>query len=484
MKQNNLLHICSEFFPLLKTGGLADVTGSLPSAQQETGYQVRLLMPGFPVLKKQVSDLKPVISLDTFAGPVTLLLGHYQTLPIYLIDAPELYFREGNPYYDEDCIDYPDNYLRFALLGWIGCELAKGLDKDWRPDIVHAHDWHAGLACAYLAANNYPAHCVFTIHNLAYQGLFPKSHLAQLQLPESFFQIEGLEFYDQISYLKAGIYYAEHITTVSPSYAREICSPELGYGLEGLLQHRMNQGRLTGILNAIDEKIWDPATDSNLSLHYQSKNLANKKRNKALLQTKFKLLVDEKQLLFVAVSRITEQKGLDLLLPLLPSLLEQGGQFILLGQGNHHLESEFAELALRYPNKMKVLFHYDENLAHHIIAAGDVIMVPSRFEPCGLTQLYGLRYGCLPLVRATGGLADTIIDCSLENLANHSANGFVFQQPNSHELKQAIQRAFALWQKPKVWQTIQRQNMQQHRNWKIAANEYHLIYQHLSLRSR
>lgn len=479
MKPKKLLHICAEFFPLLKTGGLADVTGTLPLAQQESGYQVRLLMPGFPVLKQQVSDLKPLITVDTFAGQITLLLGHYQTLPIYLIDAPELYQRDGNPYYDDDCIDYEDNYLRFALLGWIGCELAKGLDSRWQPDVIHAHDWHAGLACAYLAANDYPARCVFTVHNLAYQGLFPKNHFAQLQLPPSFFQQEGLEFYDQLSYLKAGLYYADHVTTVSPTYAREICQPEFGCGLEGLLKTKANQGKLSGILNAIDEHVWDPATDEHLSLHYQAKNLANKKRNKALLQAKFKLLVDEKQLLFVAVSRITAQKGLDLLLPILPSLLENGGQFILLGQGDHHLEAEFAELAKRYPNKMKVIFHYDEALAHQIVAAGDVILVPSRFEPCGLTQMYGLRYGCLPLVRATGGLADTIIDCSLENLADHSANGFVFQQPNTQELKKAIQRAFALWQKPKLWQTIQRQNMQQHRSWLVAANEYHLIYQHI-----
>lgn len=474
-----IIHVCTEFFPLIKTGGLADVTGALPLAQRQNGLDVRILMPGFPALMDNIADLKFIARCDTFAGQIRLLLGHYQELPVYLIDAPKLYHRPGSPYSDANRIDYPDNHLRFALLSWIGCQLAKGLDPQWRPELVHGHDWHAGLTGAYLAQNHYPARSLFTVHNLAYQGLFPADYLETLQLPEHAYHQQGLEFYGQISYIKSGLFYADHITTVSPTYAMEICQSDFGQGLDGLLQEKRQQGKLSGILNGIDYNVWDPATDKHIAFNYHSKNLANKRRNKAELQSESNLDIDEKALLFACVSRITSQKGLDLLLAALPHLFAQKGQFVLLGSGDLEMEKAFSSLAERYPGQMKITLGYDDPLSHRIMAGADVIMVPSRFEPCGLTQLYALKYGALPLVRATGGLADTVSDCTLENMADDTASGFVFQHSTIEDLDKAIRRAFALWRQPKIWQKMQRRNMLQQLDWQKAAMQYSDLYQHM-----
>ena len=256
-----VLHVCSEMFPLLKTGGLADVIGALPAAQIADGVDARVLLPAFPDIRRGVTDAQVVSRRDTFAGHITLLFGHYNGVGIYLIDAPHLYDRPGSPYHDTNLFAYTDNVLRFALLGWVGAEMASGLDPFWRPDVVHAHDWHAGLAPAYLAARGRPAKSVFTVHNLAYQGMFYAHHMNDIQLPWSFFNIHGLEFNGQISFLKAGLYYADHITAVSPTYAREITEPQFAYGMEGLLQQRHREGRLSGVLNGVDEKIWSEPSD-------------------------------------------------------------------------------------------------------------------------------------------------------------------------------------------------------------------------------
>lgn len=478
-KNMKILHVCTEFFPLIKTGGLADVTGALPLAQKQNGLDVRLLMPGFPALMENTSGLTTIAQCESFAGNISILLGYYHELPVYLIDAPALYQRPGNPYLNEQHADYEDNYLRFALLSWVGSELAKELDPHWKPELIHAHDWHAGLIGAYLAQNNYPARCLFTVHNLAYQGIFPSYRLGEIVLSPDLFQTEGLEFYGQISYLKAGLFYSDQITTVSPTYAKEICTSEFGYGMEGLLWEKQLQGKLTGILNGIDENIWNPAVDEYIPFQYHAKNLAGKKKNKAHLQQEYQFDIDEKALLFGAVSRLTPQKGLDLLLNVLPDLIEQNGQFILLGSGDTELEEAFVSLAQRYPDRIKVVLSYNEILSHQIMAGADVIAVPSRFEPCGLTQLYALKYGSLPLVRATGGLADTVSDCSLENLADDSASGFVFHDTTDDALYSAVRRAFALWQQPKNWQKIQRRNMQRTLGWDSAAKEYFVLYRQL-----
>jgi starch synthase len=474
-----VLHVCSEIFPLLKTGGLADVVGALPAAQIAEGIDTRVLLPGFPDLKKGIPDTEVVARLQTFAGYVELLYGQFDGVGIYLIDAPGLYDRPGSPYHDESQFAYTDNYLRFALLGWIGCELACGLDPYWRPQVVHAHDWHAGLTCAYLAARGRPAKSVFTVHNLAYQGLFAAKHMDDIQLPWSFFNMFGLEFFGQISYLKAGLFYADHITAVSPTYAREITLPEYGYGMEDLLKQRQLEGRLTGILNGVDPAVWDPAQDLLLNARYNRDVLDAKVENKRQLQITMGLKIDDKVPVFAVVSRLTKQKGLDLVLEALPGLLEQGGQLVLLGAGDAVLQQGFLAAAAEYPGQVGVQIGYHEAFSHRIMGGADVIMVPSRFEPCGLTQLYGLKYGTLPLVRRTGGLADTVNDSSLENLADGMASGFVFEDSNAWSLLRAIRRAFVLWSRPSLWRYVQRQAMGMDFSWQVAAVAYRDLYQRL-----
>ncbi|WP_168402873.1 glycogen synthase GlgA [Erwinia amylovora] len=474
-----VLHVCSELFPLLKTGGLADVVGALPAAQIAVGTDTRVLLPAFPDLKKGITQIQVVAKLQTFAGYVELHFGHFNGVGIYLIDAPGLFDRPGSPYHDESQYAYSDNYLRFALLGWMSCELACGLDHWWRPDVVHAHDWHAGLACAYLAARGRPAKSVFTVHNLAYQGLFNACHMEQIQLPNSFFSVFGLEFHGQISYLKAGLFYADHVTAVSPTYAREITLPEFGYGMEGLLKQRMLEGRLSGILNGVDPAIWNPAHDLLLSARYNRDVLDAKLENKRQLQIAMGLQIDEKAPIFAVVSRLTKQKGLDLVLEALPGLLEQGGQLVVLGAGDAELQQGFLAVAAENPGQVGVQIGYHEAFSHRIMGGADVILVPSRFEPCGLTQLYALKYGTLPLVRRTGGLADTVNDCSLENLADGIASGFSFEDSNGWSLLRAVRRAFVLWSRPSLWRYVQRQAMGMDFSWQVAAVAYRDLYQRL-----
>ncbi|SPY78983.1 glycogen synthase GlgA [Providencia rustigianii] len=482
-----ILHACSELFPLLKTGGLADVLGALPQAQIAEGADVRLVLPGFPALLDAIQHTLVGQVFDTFAGQVALRFGTCDGVGIYLIDAPHLYQRAGSPYHNDELHDYADNYLRFALLGWIASELACGLDPQWRAEIVHAHDWHAGLTAAYLAARGYPAPCVFTVHNLAYQGLFSPKHFSVLQLPRAFFSPEGLEFYGQISYLKAGLFYANKITFVSPTYAKEVTTPEYGNGLADLLKQRQSQHRLVGILNGVDYQIWEPQIDPLIPHNYARQNMLGKGICKMTHQRESGLSVTDKVPLFVVISRLSTQKGLDLLLEVVPELLRQGGQLSVLGSGDHDLQAAFELLALHHPKQVSVVIGYDEPHAHKLIAAADVIVVPSRYEPCGLTQLYGLKYGALPLVRHTGGLADTVCDCSLENLADRSATGFVFhdyhgyrsQHGKTTELNDAVRRVFALWNEPTRWKRVRRQGMKIDFSWQISAKKYLDLYQNL-----
>ncbi len=474
-----VLHVCTELFPLLKTGGLADVLGALPDAQIAEGLDVRIILPAFPEIRKGIPQCTRVAEVDTFAGRVLLRYGNYRGKGIYLIDIPSLYDCHGSPYHDKSLRPWPDNHRRFALLGWMACEIACGLDSYWRPDIVHAHDWHAGLACAYLAARGRPVRSVFTVHNLAYQGLFAAHHLSELQLPASFFQMHGLEFYGQISFLKAGLFYADHITTVSPTYAREITQAAFSYGMEGLLQTRSDEGCLTGILNGVDENIWDPATDKLILAHYHQDNLSAKVPNKAHLQAMMGLQVTDNALIFAVVSRLTEQKGLDLILEVLTPLLSLGGQLVVLGAGEHALQEKFLAAAAARPGQISVQIGYHEIFSHRIIAGADVILLPSRFEPCGLTQLYSLKYGVLPLVRRTGGLADTVVDSTLENLADDSACGFVFDEYCPRALEQAIRRAFVLWRRKKQWHRVQHHAMELDFGWHTAAQRYRSLYYHL-----
>ncbi|RQZ08133.1 glycogen synthase GlgA [Burkholderia sp. Bp9031] len=488
-----VLHVCTEVYPLLKTGGLADVTGALPAAQAATGCDARLLVPGFPAFRDGIRNRQLVAELPSWAGSGEIRLYHGllpdSDVAIYMVDAPGLYDRPGGPYADADKHPYGDNHRRFALLGWVAARVAHGLDAFWRPNVVHCHDWHAGLAPAYLraaelATGHRAATSVLTVHNLAYQGVFPAHTFGELDLPGAFFDVNGLEFYGQVSFLKAGLYYADRITTVSPTYASEIQSVEQGCGLHGLLLQRA--GNLSGILNGVDESVWNPATDPLIAATYApvgsaaSSSLPGKLKCKAALQQEVGLAVQTTAPLFGIVSRLTEQKGLPLMLAALPELVRRGGQLVLLGSGDAELERAFREMAAAHPGSVAVTIGYDEAMSHRIVAGSDVIVVPSRFEPCGLTQLYGLKYGTLPLVRRVGGLADTVVDCSLENIADATATGFVFDRFDAADLDAAIRRVFALFGRKADWKQVQKTAMRQDFGWDRTAAQFLSIYQNLA----
>jgi len=476
-----VLHVCSEIYPLLKTGGLADVAGALPLAQLRGGVDARVLVPGFPALRAGVEHQALVAQIDGDRLYRGVLPG--SALPVYVIDAPGLYDRPGNPYADAGNVAYPDNDRRFARLGWIAAQLAQGLDPSWRPQVVHAHDWHAGLAPAYLKAAEQAtgariAASVQTIHNLAYQGNFPAQAFGELGLPGHFYAAEGLEFYGMCSFLKAGLYYADKLTTVSPTYAREIQGVEQGCGFDGLLRQRAAD--LTGILNGVDDTVWHPANDRFIPHPYDAGALAGKGKNKAALQREAGLAVQPDALLFCIVSRLTEQKGLHLVLDALPGIVARGGQLMVLGAGDAAFEAQLKAATAAQPASIAVHLGYDEQLAHRLIAASDVIMVPSRFEPCGLTQLYGLKYGTLPLVRRVGGLADTVVDSSLENLDARHATGFVFDAFDAAGIDAAVRRAFALYKRSSEWEDVQAHAMQQQFGWDAAAAQYLALYQQIA----
>ncbi len=482
-----VLHVCSEIYPLLKTGGLADVAGALPLAQAKGGCDARVLVPGFTAIQaglvdpQHVADIAPAFG----ANAIRLLRGTLpgSSLAVYMIEAPALYDRPGNPYADAHNHAYPDNYRRFALLGWVAARMAEGLDPSWRPDIVHAHDWHAGLAPAYLkaleeASGRRLAGSVQTIHNIAYQGNFPGHVFGELGLPAHFYSVDGLEFHGNVSFLKAGLFYADKLTTVSPTYAREIQGSEQGFGFDGLLRARA--GDLVGILNGVDDGVWNPATDRLIAQHYDSRSVAGKLKDKTALQQEAGLSVQNDAPLFCVVSRLTDQKGLHLVLDALPRILERGGQIMLLGSGDADLEAGFRAAAAAHPQSVAVKIGYDEALSHRLIAGSDVILVPSRFEPCGLTQLYGLKYGTLPLVRWVGGLADTVVDSSLENLDEARATGFVFDSFDGAGIDAAVRRAFALYKRKTDWKLVQKRAMLQQFGWDAAAAQYLALYQQIA----
>ncbi|MCG2583742.1 glycogen synthase GlgA [Massilia sp. TS11] len=479
-----VLHVCTEVYPLLKTGGLADVTGALPRAQLGQ-CDARLLLPGLPAILAGVHALMPVAVLPPRFGvrDARLLRGQLADgLTAYVIAAPALYERPGNPYADANGLPYADNALRFALLGWVAARLCQGLDPHWQPCVLHCHDWHAGLAPAYVAAARRAtgralAGTVFTVHNLAYQGSFAEEVFGQLGLPGDFYGIEGLEFYGQVSFLKAGLYYADKLTTVSPSYGREIATPEQGCGLDGLLRARARD--LHGILNGIDGVVWDPASDARIAANYNPLDRRGKGACKRALQQECGLQVRDGAPLFVMVSRLTEQKGVQLLLGALPEIVASGSQLLVLGSGEARYEHALRAAANTHAGQVAVRIGYDEDLAHRMFAGGDVCLVPSRYEPCGLTQLYGLRYGALPLVRRVGGLADTVVDATLEDLDTRST-GFCFDAFTQAALGAALRRVQALWRRSADWAHVQERAMRQPVGWDDAAAHYLRLYQDIT----
>jgi starch synthase len=478
-----VLQVGAEIFPLLKTGGLADVLGALPQALAGRGVDVRLLLPGLPGILDAVLHAQRVAALGPAFGAarVTLLRGvmPYTHLPAYVVDAPFLYQRGGGPYQDSRGNEWPDNLQRFGLLGWAAAQLAQGgADADWAPQVVHAHDWHAALACAYLHAHPAAgAASVFTIHNLAYQGLFPHDDIALLGLSSRYLSPSALEFHGQLSFMKAGLKFADRITTVSPTYAREIATHEFGVGLEGVIRGR--GADVSGILNGIDTGVWNPAADSALAARYDAERLDGKARNKAALQQRFGLQVQAEAPLFGLVSRLTAQKGLDLVLAALPELVRMGAQLVVQGTGEGGLEAALRDAAAAHPGRVAVHLGYDEPGAHRLIAGADLILVPSRFEPCGLTQMYGLRYGSVPLVRRVGGLADTVRDAGSAEHPAPDGNGFVFEPAWPPALLDAAWRAIECYRRPALWQALMRRAMAEDLSWDGPAQRYVALYDRL-----
>lgn len=472
-----ILFATSEAVPLIKTGGLADVSGALPSALQAIGLDCRVLLPGYPAVLQKLTKTTLVAQFDNipFDGrggiPAKLLASVMpgSTTPLYVLDAPLAFNRDGGPYQNTEGHDHPDNPQRFALLSRVAA-LLSGPDSplDWRPDILHCNDWQTGLAPAYLRLKDIATPTVITVHNLAYQGIFPPHMLDRLNLPVSSFAIEGLEYYGNLSFLKAGLFYADHITTVSPSYAEEIQTAPLGMGMQGLLASRRHQ--LSGILNGIDHNEWNPSADPHLQCSFSARATAGKKNCKQKLQQELGLEADAEAPLFGMVARMAHQKGMELVLATARGILERGGQIALLGTGEKVIETAVRVLVAENPGRVAALIGYDEGLSHRIEAGSDMFLMPSLFEPCGLNQMYSLRYGSVPIVHATGGLRDTVED---------GVTGFVFYQPTPHAFWLAIERALDLYARKSAWKKLMATGMNRDFSWQNSALAYQAMYRQL-----
>jgi starch synthase len=479
MRDLKLLSVASEIYPLIKTGGLADVTGALPAALAAEGMDVRSLVPGYPSVLAMLAKTESVETFaDLLGGAARLLAAETHGLDLFVLDAPHLYARPGDPYVGPDRRDWPDNALRFAALAQIAARIGRGLLPGFVPDIVHAHDWQAGLAPALLHfADGRRPGTVMTVHNLAFQGRFPANLLTAIGLPPGSFNVSGVEYHGAISYLKAGLQFADRITTVSPTYSREIRAPEAGMGLEGLLRSRASA--LFGILNGIDTTVWNPAEDSHIAVTYTSETVAARASNKAALQNRVALDSNPDALVFGVISRLSWQKGLDLLIATLPTLLEHNAQLALLGSGDRELEEGFASTQSAHPGRIGCVIGYDEQLAHLIQAGADALLIPSRFEPCGLTQLCALRYGAIPVVARVGGLADTIIDANEMAIAAGVATGIQFAPISAEGLDVAIRRTVDLFADRSSWGRTQLNGMMTDVTWRKPAHRYAALYRDL-----
>ena len=468
----DILFVASELFPYVKTGGLGDVMAALPRALRGLGAEVRMLVPAYPELRAAV-ELGPEVAAfpDLMGGgPARVLRAEAPGLPLYLLDQPAWFERTGSPYGHPD--DLPQ---RFAGLAWAAAHLGRAGDgRGWRPQVLHGHDWPTGLMPAYVAYGEGPRPAtVMTIHNIAFQGRFAAALLGALWLPPQAFHPEGVEFHGDISFLKAGLRLADRITTVSPTYAREIQAFG-GHGLEGLLAHR--SGDLRGILNGVDRLVWNPARDPHLASRYDLRHPGRRVPNRADFQRRLGLAEEGEAPLFVAVSRLDPLKGLDLVLDNVDHLVASGAQLAVLGTGDLSAENAFRQAAMRHPGRVAAHIGYDEALAHRAFASADVVLVPSRQEPCGLTQLYAQAYGALPLVRRTGGLADTVVGVTPQTLADGTATGFVFDAPTGWALGEAINTALALHRDPAAWRQVQRRGMAADFGWEAAARDYLALY--------
>ncbi|MEQ1525361.1 MAG: glycogen synthase GlgA [Gallionella sp.] len=478
MPKLKVLFATSEIAPLIKTGGLADVSAALPVALRAIGIDVQVLLPGYTQVFNQLGEYEVLATFGALTGfPIARLLSTKMAngLPLLVLDCPDLFRREGGPYQNTSGQDWADNALRFGLLSKVAAVLGSGESPlEWHPDLIHCNDWQTGLAPAYLHFLQGAVPSVVTIHNLAFQGNFPPTTVAELQLPPECFSMQGVEFYGNLSFLKAGLVYANHITTVSPTYAKEIQQAELGFGLQGLLTERNDS--LTGILNGIDTDEWNPAADKFLKRSYDAQNLSHKSENKGLLQYRMRLRVDSSVPLLGVVSRFTQQKGLDVLLEIAPRLVELPVQLVMLGSGDVAMQNAALELSKRYAGKIAAHIGFSESLSHLIEAGSDIFVMPSRFEPCGLNQFYSQRYGTPPIVHETGGLADSVVDCTEEMLNAGSASGFSFNAMTAENLFATIQRAVNLYHQPSQWQALQKNCMTKNFSWEVSAEAYQAVY--------
>jgi len=474
-----VLFVTPELAPWAKAGGLGEVSRDLPRALAAAGADVRVLVPGYPALRAAFPAAREIARLDSPGGvlPPARLLDAAAEPRLCLLDCEPYYARGGGPYGDADGADWPDNRLRFGLLSRAAALLGGAASPlSWRPDIVHCNDWPAGLAPAWLAhARGAGAATVMTVHNLAYQGNFPRHTMEELGLPPETFAPEGLEYHGQVSFLKAGLHYATKLSTVSPGYALEIQRPALGFGLEGLLARRA--GDLSGILNGIDTDTWDPARDPHLASRYDATRLEAKRPNKLALQRELGLAEDGEAPLLGMVSRLVEQKGADLVAAIAPDLVRAGAQLAVLGSGARDIERLLLDAARGNPRSIAVRIEFSEPLAHRIEAGADIFLMPSRFEPCGLNQLYSMRYGTPPLVRRTGGLADSVIDAGERSSRRRGATGFLFEDPTPRALHAAIERALAAYRDAPSWRALQRAGMARDASWARAAQDYLRLYQ-------
>lgn len=485
-----ILFAASEAFPLIKTGGLGDVIHGLPVALKQRGIDVALALPAYKSVMAQLDTIKVVGRFEVIGAgrkhSVRIIESRFNNadIPLLLIDIPKLFERDGGPYMSPQGDDWHDNAERFAVFSRAVAQLGtNSLHRGWLPDIIHCHDWQTGMVPAFLSEEPSAPATVFTIHNLAYAGLFNYKNFSALALPPEWWSPESIEFYGDMSMLKAGLLFADEVTTVSPRYAYEITTPEFGYGMDGVL--RSIQPKLMGILNGIDHEIWDPQRDQCIASNYSLKTnySQGKYQNKQALYRELKFANTEENLqrpLLGFVGRLVEQKGIDLILSLIPPLLKKHNvQMVILGTGEPHFEQQLSKIAVRYPQQLSVQLNYSEKQAHLIEAAADIFLMPSRFEPCGLNQLYSLRYGTLPIVHYVGGLADSVVDATDENIDAVRANGFHFAQPTAESFMTAVEHALTCYQDKKVWNQLIKTAMSADFSWEHSSEAYVKLYRKL-----
>ncbi len=475
-----ILFSSSEVQPIVKTGGLADVSGALPIAIKKLRHDVRIIMPAYGSAYSHFKRAKPVaqLQLPGLPGKINILEKKLpnSSVIVYFVDYRPAFEREGNPYVDKDGLAWPDNAERFNLFCRAVCELSVNrAGLNWQPDIVHCNDWQTGLVPALLQTESARPATVFTIHNLAYQGLFSQQTFTLLGLPDELWSPEALEFHNQFSFIKGGIVFSDRVNTVSPKYAREIQTAEFGYGLEGLLTHRSS--KLSGILNGINEKEWNPETDPHIKVNYSVETISEKKQNKESLQSTFDLEIDPGALLLGFIGRLVEQKGIDLIIDIIPQLDNLPVQVVMLGTGDNKFERKLKQLTEKYSSKIKCNIGYSESLSHQIESGCDVFLMPSRFEPCGLNQMYSQRYGTIPIVNNVGGLTDSVTNLSDQYSNIEQATGLTMKQTSSEALYTQIVKAINVYQDQSKWLRLIKNGMQKDFSWKSSANDYVSLYE-------